>query len=126
MKCDMCRHEVEEDEIKKYYGKSLCEDCYIALLHRPKTCDPMAVSSAKKSRQQLGHVGDEGLTDLQKKIYNYVKDHVKVKKDSLAELLDIPPWEIETQFAVLRHCELLKGQKINNSIYITLFDFKSE
>ncbi|MPW26779.1 hypothetical protein GC105_13390 [Alkalibaculum sp. M08DMB] len=121
MICDMCNHEVDNEEITKYYGKNLCEDCYIAELHRPKACDPAAVSSAKKSRVRMGQVGDAGLTDLQKKIYNYVKDNEKVEKSLLPEILNIPPSELETQFAVLRHCELLKGQKIDNRIYITTF-----
>lgn len=121
MKCDICLDEVEQEEITKYYGKNLCEDCYIGELGRPKTCDPMAVSSAKKSRARMGQVGDDGLTELQKKIYNYVKDNEKVEKSILAEILSIPQGELETQFAVLRHCELLKGQKIDNKIYITTF-----
>ncbi|MFZ7121631.1 MAG: hypothetical protein ACOWWH_11870 [Eubacteriaceae bacterium] len=121
MKCTMCNNEVPEEEITKYYGQDLCEDCYIAVLHRPKPCDPMAVSSAKKNRQSMGHSGTEGLTALQKKIYNYIKDNNKVEKSAIANALDIPPWELETQFAVLRHCELLKGTKENGKIFITTF-----
>ena len=50
-------------------GQTLCEDCYLNILHSPKACDPWAVYSATRSRQSPGLEGTEGLTPLQKAIY---------------------------------------------------------
>ncbi|SHE51531.1 hypothetical protein SAMN02745218_00397 [Desulfofundulus australicus DSM 11792] len=121
MKCTRCQEEILPQDSYDYYGQTLCEDCYIAALQPPKPCDPTAVASATATRKQLGQTGTAGLTPLQQKIYAYIKEKGKVTKEEVASFLNLPPWELERQFAVLRHCELVKATKEGQQIFLTLW-----
>lgn len=123
MICDRCKMEISDDDDSfNHYGKTLCEDCYVAALEPPKPCDPTAVSSALSTRRQLGQKGTEGLTDLQKNIYNFIKEKGKATREEIIESINIPQWELEKQIAVLRHCELTKGFKEGDKVYLTLWE----
>lgn len=122
MNCERCQELIPEGEIYNHRGKTLCEDCYIGAMQPPKTCDVTAVHSAKAHREALGLKGTDGLTGLQKDIYTYIKDQGKVTKEELAKHFKLPAWELENQFATLRHCELVKGQKEGNNIYLVCFE----
>ncbi|MDR3585834.1 MAG: hypothetical protein P4L59_11000 [Desulfosporosinus sp.] len=121
MNCERCQGLIPEGESYNHRGKTLCEDCYIGAMQPPKTCDVAAVFSAKTHRDALGLSGTEGLTALQKDIYNYIKDHGKATKQELTDHFKLPAWELDNQFATLRHCELVKGQKEGNEIYLVCF-----
>ena len=120
--CNICKDPIPEGEECKYHGKVICEDCYIDRLSPPKTCDVAAVHAAKKHRAALGQSGLEGLTELQKQIVNFVKESSKVTKEDIAKKFELKPHELERQFAVLRHCEVLKGKKEGNNVYVVPFD----
>ena len=121
MKCEVCQEEMSLDDKYEHYGKTMCEDCYIVALHRPRTCDPAAVSSAVHTRRMLGQTGTQGMTDLQKKIYDYIKEKGKAEAEELMQVFSLSPLDLEKQFTVMRHCELLKGLKEGNKIYVTTF-----
>lgn len=122
MICEKCRVEIPVGDEMKLHGKIVCEDCYVAGVQPPKTCDVAAVHSAKMHRQMSGQTGTEGLTDMQKEIYDYVKEKGQATREELAEHFALPWSEMERQFAVLRHCELLKGKKEGNKVYITIMN----
>lgn len=122
MQCDRCQEEILDGEESNFRGQMLCEDCYIGAVQPPKTCDVAAVYSAKKHREATGQTGAEGLTELQTTIYNCIKEKGQITKEKLGKALDVPMWELERQFAVLRHCELVKAKKEAGKIYLTLFD----
>lgn len=116
MQCDMCRSEVPDDEIYTHAGKSLCEDCYIVSMSRPKTCDVGAVSAARASRELLGQKGAEGLTPKQRTFYEYVKEKGSVPREELVSYMlsrypDMTFEEGDGIFATLRHLELVKGHR---------------
>jgi hypothetical protein len=121
MKCERCGLDVQENEITPYQGKSLCEDCCFDLMNPPKTCDPTAVSSTLMVRRQLGQTGTEGLNDLQKRIYNLVVEKGTISREQLMQTLNLTAQEFEREFAVLRHCELLRGFKEAGTVYFTKF-----
>jgi len=73
MICAKCGEEIPRGDEMNYMGQILCEDCYVDAVSLPKTCDVAAVYSAKLARKAAGQRGTEGLTELQKKIYEYVK-----------------------------------------------------
>lgn len=118
MICTNCSQEIPAGEEMNFRGKVLCEDCYVEALSIPKTCDVAAVYSAKKSREAAGHKGTEGLTPLQKDIYEYVKARGRVTPEALADKFEMALPEIQRQFATLRHCELLKGAKVDGIVYL--------
>lgn len=122
-KCTRCNIELNPDDVYMHREKELCEDCYMGALEAPKTCDAAATQLATKHRQAAGQTGTEGLLDIQKKIYKYIKDNEKVTRQQVMEDLNIPDWELEKQIAILRHCELVKGKKEGDQVYLVLFDY---
>ncbi|MGF7186425.1 putative HTH transcriptional regulator [Desulfitispora alkaliphila] len=120
-KCHQCGDLVDKEDIRTHGGKEICEDCYIEVIQPPKTCDVAAVHAAKKHREMMGQTGTDGLTEVQKRIYEYVKENEKATAAELASALDLSPAEVQKNFSVLRHCELLKGSKEGNTVYFVLF-----
>ncbi len=47
-----------------------------------------------------------------------MKEKGKVTRPEIAGHFGLEDWEMERNFTVLRHCELLKGTKEGNTIYI--------
>lgn len=121
MKCGRCGNEITEDESREHLGETLCDDCYMDARFSSKACDPWAVYTATRTRESSGSNGTEGLTELQKEIYDLVKNKGKVTAAELTEKLGISPDDLQSQFAVLRHCELIKGRKEGDTVYIVLF-----
>ena len=121
MKCDNCGALLEENQSNVYQGKTVCEDCYFDLINPPKVCDPTAVSSTMTVRKQLGQSGTEGLTELQKQIYTAVTQQGFISREELMGKLSLSAAEFEKQFAVLRHCELLRAFKEGNTVYLAKF-----
>ncbi len=121
MRCNRCNQELADDEGHVYGGETLCEDCYIEAAYPTKACDPWAVYAAKRSRESMGQQGTEGLTDLQKTIYEFIKSRGKVTGEELMKHFALSPSQIQTEVAILRHCELVKGQKGDGKVYLTVF-----
>ncbi|HYE67015.1 MAG TPA: hypothetical protein VEA58_00300 [Anaerovoracaceae bacterium] len=124
MECARCKVTIPEGDSYNYYGKTLCEDCYIQAIDPPRTCDVAAVHAAKTHREMFGQEGTEGLTEQQKNIVEYVKKHNKATKSELISTFDLSAPELDRLIAVLRHCELIKARKIENEIYIVPFDLE--
>lgn len=108
MKCDRCGSFLKENENYDFHGKVLCVDCYFYETNPPKAFNPMAVSTALSIRKQLGQSGVAGLTEFQQRICSVIEQKGKVTKDELLEILEIKPEELETQFAILGHYELIR------------------
>ena len=121
IRCQECECEVSRDESLVLGNRFLCEDCYIKTTHRIQTCDPLAVRSAKLFRETSGLEATEGLTELQKAICEYIKSKGKVTAEDLISTFDLSPQELENQLAILRHCELIKGQKEVDVVYVVPF-----
>jgi hypothetical protein len=119
IKCDECGAALNEGETYELHGKVLCEDCYMYETNPPKACDPMAVSTALSLRKRLGQTGTVGLTPLQKQMYGIIEAKGKVTKEELAAQLGLKPEELEQQFAILRHCELIRATKQDGTVYLT-------
>ena len=121
LKCERCGCEISPDESYTYLGQALCEDCYIEARQPAKACDPWAVYIATHARESSGLEGAEGLTDLQKKLYDFVKHKGKVTREELMGNFSLSESEVQTQLAILRHCELVKGHKEGDRIYLVPF-----
>ena len=121
VKCESCGELTPKEWTLELNGKILCEDCYIDKQQTLKACDPFAVQTAKLVRELSGQKGTDGLTALQKQIYELVQTKGKVSKKELISKFDLSSKELEKQIAILRHCELIKGQKIDGQIFIVPF-----
>jgi hypothetical protein len=119
VQCDRCKVILKEGEGYDFHGKVLCEDCYMYETNPPKACDPMAVSSALSMRKQLGQTGTTGLTELQKQIYRVIEEKGKITKEEIAKIFGLKLEELEQQFAILRHCELIRATKEGENVYLT-------
>ena len=119
MQCDRCGLLLKEGETYDFHGKILCEDCYFYETNPPKACDPMAVSAALSIRKQLGQSGTTGLTELQRQICGVIEQRGKITKEEFLKTINIEPEELERQFAILRHCELIRAFKEGDKVYLT-------
>jgi hypothetical protein len=121
IRCQGCGKDVLEDNCFISEGKTLCEDCYINAGQRIRVCDPWGERSKLIFRESHGLSGTEGLTELQKSIYEFIKKQGKVTKEDLSKSLGLNAVELENEFAILRHCQLLKGKKEGDKIYLVLW-----
>jgi DNA-binding transcriptional ArsR family regulator len=61
------------------------------------------------------------LSVLQKKIYETVAERGKISREELTSYLSLAPEALEREFAVLRHCELLRAFKEGGVVYFAKF-----
>ncbi len=122
MNCEKCGVKLEEEQSYTYQGKTLCEDCCFDMMDTTKICDPTAVSSTLNVRKELGQSGTDGLSELQKQIYETVIERGKVNRAEYIVELKMSEEEFTREFAVLRHCELLRAFKEGNAVYLSKFD----
>jgi len=118
MRCDRCGQEIPEDDAYMHLGETLCEDCYLDARLEVKACDPWAVHSATRFPESSGLKGTEGLIGLQKEIYELVKRKGKVTGEEVRESFSPSEQEMQTQLATLRHCEMVKGHKEGEKVYL--------
>lgn len=121
MKCQKCQRDVREEDAFTYLGETLCEDCYMDVRSPAKSCDPWAVYSATRTRETAGLSGAEGLNTLQQAIFNFIKDRGKATPEEVTTKFNITPKDLQNQIATLRHCELVKGSKEGQTIYLVPF-----
>ena len=119
--CQKCGQEIARGNSFTRGGQVLCEDCYMGVTHRVQTCDPVAVRSAMRFRMKAGFESTDGLTEIQRAIYEYISSRGKATIEELLNTFQLSPQELENQIAILRHCELVKGQKEYNKVYLTSF-----
>ena len=119
--CANCQREVNADDAFTHLGRTLCEDCYLDVVAPNRTCDPWAVYAATRTREQAG-LGDlEGLTSLQQAIYAFVKFRGKATADEVMTKFSLSQRDFQNQIATLRHCELVKGNKEGDKVFIVPF-----
>ena len=121
VRCQDCGCEIPESDCLISQGKTLCEDCYMDVGQRIKVCDPWGERSKLVFRETHGLTGTEGLSDLQKSIYEFIKVRGKATREELAREFSLKPSVLENEFAILRHCQLLKGKKEGDKIYLVLW-----
>ncbi len=108
MQCDRCKTEVGAEQGVSRGGQNLCEDCLMDVLSPVKACDPWAVKLAKGAKD-VGGAGE--LKGLEKALYELVSERGRVAKRDVPALLGVRPAEVERAFSVLRHMELLRGDR---------------
>ncbi len=122
MKCDRCGCEVSSDNSYAHAGQQLCEGCYMDSLQPVKACDPWAVYLAGRTRETADSGDDSGLTDLQREIYQFIQQCNRVAPETVTERFSLSQAELQTQVAVLRHCELVRGTKEGDRVFLAPFD----
>ena len=121
MQCHKCQREILESESLKHHCETLCEDCYIGAMSSAKACNPWAVYLATRTRERSGLEDMEGLTPVQKEVYEFIKNKEKVNAAEVMINLHIAQPDLENVIATLRHCELVRGQKEGDKVNLVLF-----
>ncbi|MCW4034200.1 MAG: hypothetical protein NWF03_02420 [Candidatus Bathyarchaeota archaeon] len=119
--CQRCGCKVSSDDQYNVNGLILCDDCYLEESSPVKACNPLAVYSAKRFEAEGGPQAEERLNEQQKAIYDYIKTKGKATPKELCNKFGLSPRELENQVAILRHLELTKGKKEDNTLYIVPF-----
>jgi hypothetical protein len=122
MKCQKCQRDIPEDESFEYLGQILCDDCYMDAKNPSRACDPWAVYSATRTREGMGATDVEGLTLLQQAVISYIKGKGKATPEEIMANFNLTQRNLEDTFATLRHCELIKGRKEGDRVYIVPFN----
>jgi predicted HTH transcriptional regulator len=65
--------------------------------------------------------GSEAMSQLQKAIYELVKSKGRVTREEVRESFSLPEREMRRQLAILKHCELVKGHKEDDKVYLAPF-----
>jgi DNA-directed RNA polymerase subunit RPC12/RpoP len=107
MKCQNCGAEINTDQAMEARGQTVCEDCYIDMAAKPKTCDPWAVYSAK-NLEKTGTGPD--LTQNQSAIVDYLRTNGPTPPEKLAGDMGLTMDEFEREMAPLRHMEKVRAQ----------------
>jgi hypothetical protein len=117
MKCEKCGDALSPEDAREFAGRQLCDDCYLDAVAIPKTCDPWAVYSAKKTVSQ-----DVVLTPDQQRVLDQLKSRGPLTLEQLCGELNLSEEEFRNNFATLRHMELARGFKKEDQVWYTLFD----
>jgi predicted HTH transcriptional regulator len=81
----------------------------------PKGCDPWATYSATRTRELKG---TEGLTELQKKVYEFVKSQGRVTREEVMANFGFSEAEMDAQVTSLMHSELVKEHSEGDQFYL--------
>ena len=118
MKCNRCDREMSEMESHPHQGQTLCDDCYIDAISTEKTCDPWATYLSGKERQSAGQKGTEGLTDLGKEIYEFVRSQGRATREEVMAKFGLSAQDLGPQLNVLMHAELVKERSEKGTMYL--------
>jgi len=122
MKCKRCNRQLSDNESYEYLNRTLCEDCYVDRYQASITaCDPLAVRAATYFRKKLGLKDAQGLTDQQRAVYEFIKSRKRATIAEIMQAFTLSPPQMQAQLAVLRHCQLVKGRKEGNEVYLVPF-----
>lgn len=100
--CHRCRKPLEEAEARTHAGETLCEDCYMDVLSPPRTCDPWAVFTASRLKEQR-------LSPCGEKIVGRVRLEPRPTFEELMQITGLEAKALEREIAALRHAELIKA-----------------
>lgn len=118
MPCDRCGAQCGADDLVELDNRELCEDCYMDVVSPLKACDPWAVHSAKQAKLTT----EVHLLPIQQQMVETITNKKAITPVALAEELAVGLKELQKNFAILRHMELLRGFKGEDGvIYWTLF-----
>jgi predicted HTH transcriptional regulator len=81
-------------------------------------CEPWASYLATRTRDSLGMKGTEGLTELQKKVYEFIKGKGKTTREEVKQNLNLSEVEIDAQLTPLMHSELIKERGEGGNLYL--------
>lgn len=104
MQCDKCGGIMEPEEAREYAGRTLCEDCYMDALSPARSCDPWAVYTATRLKEQ-----EPALNPAQESILACIDKLGAPTPSQVMECTGLDEVSLQREFASLRHMELLRA-----------------
>lgn len=120
MQCSRCQKQITESQSYVSKGKVYCEDCLMDIGLNTRECDPWATYVDNRTRERAGQKGTDGLTELEKKVYNFVKDKGKTTREDVMKGLKLSDTELRTQLIPLLHSELVKEKSEGRQQYLVV------
>ncbi len=115
MNCSRCGRQISEEQAYAHQGKVFCEDCLMEIgLHAGK-CEPWATYLATK---ETGKKGSEGLTELQKQVYEFIKGKGKTTRKEVKKKFRLSEAELDAQLTPLMHSELVKERDEKDGFFL--------
>jgi len=118
MKCERCGREISEDQSYVHQGKVLCDDCLMDIGLSIKECDPWATYVDTHTRERSGQTGTEGLTETERKVYEFIKSKGRATREEVMANLSLSELELKAQLVPLMHSELVKEHSEGDKMYL--------
>jgi late competence protein required for DNA uptake (superfamily II DNA/RNA helicase) len=118
MKCSRCNKELTENQSYVYQGKVMCEDCLMDIGLSLKECDPWATYVDTSARKRHGLTGTAGLTEMEAKVYDFVKAKGKVTRQQVMKNFGLSEADLKAQLLTLMHAELVKERAERGKMYL--------
>ncbi len=103
MNCSRCNRELTENQSYVYQGKVFCEDCLMEIGLSIKECDPWATYVETAGRKRHGQTGAAGLTEMESKIYEFVKSKGRATKGEVMGNVGLSEPDLNAQLVPLMH-----------------------
>ena len=116
--CNRCNREISEDRSYVHQGKILCDDCLMDIGLSVKECDPWATYVDTHTRERLGLKGTEGLTETEKKVYEFIKSKGRVTREDVMAEFSLSKLDLNAQLIPLMHSELVKEHSEGDTMYL--------
>jgi predicted HTH transcriptional regulator len=84
----------------------------------PKECEPWATYIATHTPGGAGPKSKQGLTELQEKVYEFVKSKGRVRREEVMTTFKLSEADMDAQMTALYHTELVKEQREGNKVYL--------
>ena len=110
MKCSRCGREISEDQTYVNQGKLLCEDCMMDAGLSVHECDPWATYVDKRESARTGLKGEDALTEMEKKVYGFIKGKGKATREEVMKELGLSENDLNSQLITLFHMDMVKEQ----------------
>ena len=120
MKCSRCGKSIPKDRSYVHQGKLYCEDCLMDIGLSSRECDPWATYVDKRTKERAGLTGTEGLTEMEKKVYDFVKSKGRVTRKEVMKNLGLSETDLKVQLVPLMHADLIKERSEGGKMYLII------
>jgi predicted HTH transcriptional regulator len=83
-----------------------------------RECDPWATYVDTRARERQGLQGAEGLTEMERKVYEFVKGKGRATREEVMGNLSLSESELLVQLVPLMHSELVKEHGEGGKMYL--------
>lgn len=118
MKCSRCHRELPEEQSYVHQGKIFCEDCLMDIGLSSKQCDPWSTYIDTSARKRHGEKGAAGLTEIETKVYEFVKTRGRATRQEVMKSLNLSELDLKFQLIPLMHSDLIKEHSEGGEMYL--------